>query len=460
MKLDLNTLWKLLPTQEKFLKALSETKPNEYRSIAYIGAFGSGKTWALCRGAIGLALSYPGIRILIGRQHATDLRDSTRTTFYELINDIEEKLRGLYPPELRSSVPPIGNEHKSDNEYEFSNGSLIMFRPLEDAERKYKSLNVAAVGIDEGSEVDINSVQMLMGRRRQMGYPLILFVVSNPTGLTHWIYRWWVREVRKDLKDSYLLFRTNTAENQVNLPPDYIKELMRRYPLDWVRRYVNGEWGGLEEGVPIFAGFDLETHIKPGLFYKRLPVWVGIDFGYQTPGVVWAHPTKERVCQVIREWAPKQLDTHKLAEGIVKRNNIWFPGGQFLYFCGHDGMQHAPHASKTNLEILQSYGLNATYRNHHVETGLTVIRNLIRMQSNGKPNLVVDPSCHTIIEGFMGEYRYHPKKEDIPKKDGIFDPLFDAIRYIAVQNYSWSGEEPQSKTLRLFHHKKEEDADS
>lgn len=387
------------------------------------------------------------MRILIGRHHSTDLRDTTKATFFELLDQLEENIKSQYPAEIRESVPPIGEMHKADNDYEFSNGSMIHFRPLDEAEKKYKSLNVAAIGIDEASEIDVNAVQMLMGRRRQMGFPLLLFVVSNPTSYTHWLYKWFVKERTAN----YHLFRNNTFENKTNIPPGYIEELTRKYPIDWVRRYVEGEWGGIDEGIPIYGGlFQENIHVQKAFFYKRHPVWIGVDFGYTSPGVVWAQADKAYRCQIIKEWAPKAIDTYNLCQGIIQRNGIWFPGATFQYFCGHDGSQHAPSAEKTGVEIMTENGMTPSYRYHHLEAAFTVIRNMLKVRDDGTPNLIVDPAADICIESFMGAYKYKPESKkdglssDKPLKDDIHDPLMDAFRYIAYQNYSLSGDSPYS----------------
>lgn len=457
MNLDLNKLWTLLPTQEKFLKALSDCKVNEMRSVAYVGALGSGKTWALCRAAIGLALSYPKMRILIGRQFSTDLRDTTKTTFFELINELEDHIKQQYPEEVREQVPPIGEMHHVPNEFEFSNGSVILFRPLDEAETKYKSLNISAVGIDEASEVDVEAARMIMSRRRVMGFPLLFFVVSNPTGYTHWLYKWFVKEKQ----ESDILFRTNSFENQKHLPPSYIQELTRKYSLDWVKRYIEGEWGGLTEGIPIYAGmFDGNIHIKEGRYFAGNPVWVGIDFGYGSPGVVWAHPDRQYRCQIVREWLPKELDTYRLAAGILKRNSVWFPGATFQYFCGHDGNQHAPSAEKTGIEILIDNGMTPDWRFHHLESAFTVIRNMLKVRTDGTANITVDPQAATCIEAFLGEYKYKPDSEK-PLKNDIHDPVMDAFRYIAYQNYSLSGDHMRGESrIQLFGKKELTDGDA
>lgn len=444
MKLDLGTLWTPLPTQQSFLEAIRNVKVDAFASIAYVGALGSGKSWALCRAAIGLALSYPKIRILIGRHHSTDLRDTTQTTFFNLLQEVEDHVRAQYPAHQREHVPPLGEYHKAVNEYTFHNGSVILFRPLDEAEVKYKSLNIACFGVDEASEVDLQAVQMLMGRRRQVGYPLIAFMVSNPTSFAHWLYRWFVRE----RLPGHQLFRTNTAENAAHLPPGYVEELLRKYPQDWIARYLYGEWGGIDQGAPVFAGFDRSKHVRQTYFYKPNKVWVGLDFGYASPGVVWAQADRKYRLQVVREWLPRQIDIYRLIEGVIKRNGLWFPDATFAYFCGHDGNQRTPLAKgndpRTGMEVLHAYGLFPSYRFHHREAAFTIIRNLLKIQDDGEPGLIVDPYCEVVIEALDGEYRYAKEKEDQPEKTGIYDPVIDCLRYITYQTYTLSGENPGS----------------
>src|SRR3990172_965724 len=208
---SLDTLWVPKPTQAQFFEAIRHAEDLSF--IAYVGAFGSGKSWAICRAVIGLAMAYPGIRILLGRFLGTDLRDTTQVEFFRQIQTLEDAIRQQVPAEQRPSVA-VGTYHATRFDYEFSNGSLVLFRPLQEAEKKFKSLEIAVFAIDEGSEVMEPALNVLLGRRRQMGYPRLGLVVSNPTGRDHWLYQRFIHEPRP----KHVLFRTNTLENAENLP--------------------------------------------------------------------------------------------------------------------------------------------------------------------------------------------------------------------------------------------------
>jgi len=449
LRLDLDAIWTPKPTQAAFLAAIDAAP--RFAIPAYVGAFGSGKSWAVCRAALGLAFAYPGIQGLIGRFNATDLRDTTQATFFELVQDIETSVRAQLPDGAKSSFAGIGTYQKSTGDYLVCNGSVIKFRPLEEAERKYKSLTLGFWGMDEASEVAEASALMLQGRLRQMGTPCVGFIVSNPTGYDHWLYRWYVKAPK-----GYPLFRTNTYENLDHLPPGYVEELRKSYPPDHIRRYLEGQWGGLEDGAPIFPRFDAATHVRPLDWVRRRPIQVGIDLGYQEPGVVWAQldPVEERL-RVLKTWSPRELATPKLAEGIRARNETWFPAGTFQYFCGHDGNARKDTNERSSAEILAEYGMRPHLRFTATERGFSIIRAMLDPRDDGTPGLLLDTGLATLIEGFQGGYRYaKPKRDgdrkDEPEKNGLYDPLMDALRYIVVHTFTTAGTLPRLAPVPAF----------
>ena len=66
-----------MPVHERFHAA-------SQRERLLAGAFGSGKTYAVCAEAIKWALLYPGIRGLVTRKTVPELRDTTETVFFDL----------------------------------------------------------------------------------------------------------------------------------------------------------------------------------------------------------------------------------------------------------------------------------------------------------------------------------------------------------------------------------------
>lgn len=443
--MNLVELWSPLPTQQVFLDTIAGSP--DMGMVAYVGGYGSGKTWALCRAVIGLAFADPLSRILVGRQFSTDLRDTTQAQFFEMIDQIEQRVRGEYTG--LSGKGLLGEFAAVKNEYQFTNGSLVMFRPLDEAEKKYKSLNASAFGVDEASEVSINAMLLLKSRIRKTGHRRVGFVVSNPTSTRHWLYEWFVRDPKegKPLPD-HRFFRAPTVENAANLPPNYVETLKAAYPEDWVRLYLEGEWGELRTGQrPVFPTFETKLHVGPTEWFKKKPVFVGIDWGWKNPGVVWVQTNDQSQLMIHRCWFPREIHTYSLGEGIKKRNDEWFPKGDFYYFAGWDGGKHHDSAEQTSVEIFRELGLPTKLVYAHIDRGLNILRNLLEIRDDGTAGLVVNPVNERMIEGFLGGYHYPPLKGTIlssqeisptkesPAEDGLYDQLFDALRCVVVSVY-------------------------
>lgn len=460
--LDLAAIWTPKPTQAAFIDLIA--KAARWDLIAYVGAFGSGKSAVLCRAAIGLSLTYPGIIGLVGREEFTDLRDTTQVEFFQQVAVLETAIREQLPQAQRGAWAGLGHHKRDTNDYLWANGSRTLFRPLQEAERKYKSLTLGFFAIDEVSEVDHDrqdpgSVLMLQGRLRQVGMPCVGFMVSNPVGFDHWLFRWYGKDAVKGADGVWRgpkglpCVRTNTLENVDNLPPGYVENLRKNYPPDHVRRYLEGEWGGIDEGAPVFPTFDVDRHVRPLTWQRRWPVKIGIDLGTNLPGVVWGQidPVAERL-HILRSWLPRNLDVYKLAEGIKQRNEAWFPHGTFDIFCGHDGNARKDTNEKSSAEILATYGLAPHVRYTAKERGFSTLRSLLETRDDGLPALFVDPSNAVVIEGFAGGYRYDPKKEftDETLDKGPYPPAMDAVRYIAVNTMTTAGRVPVIRAMSAF----------
>jgi hypothetical protein len=446
LSISLDDLWTPLPTQAAFLDAIKTAPP--LTIPAYIGAVGSGKSSVVCRAALGLALAYPHVRGLVGRFNFTELRDTTLATWFDLIRVVENAVRDRLPPSRRAEFPGLGTFTRGTGDYHFFNGATIFFRHLEDGHRRFKSLEIGFFGIDEASEVEGDqpeppTVLMLQARLRQKGAPLVGFLVSNPTGFDHWLYRWYGEGVSERYgvgRKGWPIFRTNTRENRAALPPDYEPKLRQSYPASWIQRYLEGEWGGIDEGAPVFPEFDRALHIRPVEWIKRRPVHVGIDLGYNAPGVVWAQvdPVAERL-HVLYSWDPKNLNVYRLAEGIQARNAAWFPGAMFEYYAGHDANARKDTNDKTSAQILSEYGLAPHVRLTAPERGFSVIRSLLRPREDTDAGLWVHARNGVLLEGFQGGYKYKKDKKDEVEKTDRYDPLMDALRYIAVNTFSTAG---------------------
>lgn len=251
------------------------------REKCLFGAFGSGKTYALCAEAIALGLEQPGSRILITRKTVPELRDTTEAVFFDIM-----------PTELYRA----GNAKRMAGHFEsftLPNGSLFLFRSIDDW-NKHKSLNVCGIFWDEADEFDEETVLGMSSRVRQRdptregkeyGAGEItrreMCFAANPAG-HNWLYKMFVDPTSPTFRHGSQWFKSTSFDNPF-LPVEYLEDLLQ-YPEPWIRRYVLCTFDDF--AGQIYEEWAYDTHvIKAPLegWGKEAHFWMGMDPGTQLP---------------------------------------------------------------------------------------------------------------------------------------------------------------------------------
>lgn len=412
-----------------------------YDAVAYIGAFGSGKSIAMSQQFADMAATYPGTRYLLVRKRFTDLRETTLATFFETVD------------------PRLYTYNKSEHKATFPNGSYILFGGL-DKMRKVGSLEMDAVGVDEAYEITYDEFKMLKARaNRHKGCPPEIgkiILTSNPCDVGKninsdaWMYVYFVAEpkAQPEKYKGRFYVQANSLENPY-LSPDYVPNLMRDYPASWARRFIHGEWGTVPKGDPVFNNFKRDFrggpwHVDPKLqVIKGLPVYRAWDFGWHHPAVVWfqldpdgrvlVHDVMMGTNEYLRQFAPRVV-AHSQSELFA--GQIWAPEE----FADHAGHQHKDSAEKTSVEILEApvkdggFGLRVSTKPAHVSEGLENIQKAMNAVVKDAPGIVFHPRCEVLIGGAEGGYcRIRPTDGNAmlvtPYKDGFYEHPWDALRY-------------------------------
>jgi phage terminase large subunit-like protein len=234
--------FKLTPKQEAANRLLG----SDARHCMLYGGSRSGKTFLIMRAIVTRALARPS-------RHAV-LRFRFNHVKTSIIHDTLPKVMDI-------CFPGVG-EHcrldKSDWFYEFPNGSQIWFGGLDDKERTEKILGseFATIFLNECSQIPWASRNMAMTRLAQKvdGLRLKAYYDCNPPSEGHWTHKLFVTKIHPDtrgpLKDpmNYGALQVNPADNQGNLPPEYIKEL-EALPERMRRRFLLGQFGSAAEAA-------------------------------------------------------------------------------------------------------------------------------------------------------------------------------------------------------------------
>jgi hypothetical protein len=118
----------------------------------------------------------------------------------------------------------------------------------------------------------------------------------------------------------------------------------------------------------------------------------------------------------------------------LKRKDMERFGGKRVLVDYHD-----PHSTYTTdivrvdrAQILREHGLNPVPAlGGSIEGGIMLLQTLMDRLVMGKPLLRVSEECKLLIEGFRSGYVWDENGKK-PKKTGIYEHLFDALRYLAI----------------------------
>jgi hypothetical protein len=294
----------------------------------------------------------------------------------------------------------------------------IMFRALDRPQdvKKLLSLELTGAWVNEAREVPRAVIDMLQGRvgrypSKREGGPTWLGVImdTNPPDSDHW----WYRLFEEVAPDGWRLFKQPSgrgpdAENIDNLPAGYYDRLTTGKDDEWVRVYVDGEYGFISEGRPVYPEFRDHLHVsretlKP---LDNTPVVIGIDFGL-TPAAVFGQRDVRGRWRWIHELVTEEMGAVRFAELLQNDMAGRFQGCEFQVWGDPAGEQRAQTDERTPFQILRARGLKArpaptndfTLRRESVAVPLSRL-------VDGEPGLLVSPACQMLRKAMGGGYAY------------------------------------------------------
>jgi len=260
------------PRQELFL-----TDTHHY--IAFGGARGGGKSWAVRIKASLLALRYPGIRIMIVRRTYPELRQNHIMPIIPLLHGI-----AVYKESTRDMT--------------FNNGSIIAFRycrNIADLD-KFQGTETDVLFIDEATQFTEEMYDRIKACVRGVNaYPKRIYLTCNPGGVGHgWVKRLFIDKAMKpgENGDEYLFIRSLVTDNAALMEsdPGYIQKL-EALPPKLRKAWLEGNWD-IFEGQFFEEFTDDAAHYQDRMYthvidpFEVPPDWKlyrSFDFGYSKP---------------------------------------------------------------------------------------------------------------------------------------------------------------------------------
>lgn len=251
------------------------------------------------------------------------------------------------------------------------------------------------------------------------------------------------------------------AENIENLPgatkqnPEggrayYLRLMQVNRDPNWINMHVNAEFGYLVKGMAVYQGYFNSRVHAPNIRLIPDPtraIVVGIDFGMDA-AAVFAQRLDNGQWLVLGEVIAENKSTADFARMIT--HYAIERGWSNNLVCWADPTSGSGRSQaaglKTNIDICRANGLTiqaSPDRSNSIETRLNCVKQALSRSPNGDAGVLCDPSCDTLIRGFLGAYHYEEKRGSVedpehkekPEKDH-YSNVHDAFQY-AVLPYEY-----------------------
>ena len=351
------------------------------RYVAYGGARGGGKSWALRRKLVALCLLHDGIRCLL-----------VRRSFGEL------KGNHLYP--LLSELGELAEYRDSEKLIRFPNGSVIAFGYC-DAERdalRYQGQEYDVIAIDEATPLSEEQFSIFKAcLRGTKPYPRRMYLTCNPGGVGHsWVKRLFIdRRYREgERAEDYTFIPAKIYDNDVLLSadPDYVSAL-ESLPEKLRKAWLLGEWDVFEG--QFFPEFSISEHTVDSA-PSSLTLFAAADYGLDRFVILLLGVDRTGRVWCLDEYAESDLTLGEAGAAAEKFLHGW--NVRYLT-VSPDLYNRRQDTGRSGIELF-SYKKRLpplTPADNRRVQGWRVVREYLAKREDGKPGLLICKRCQELI---------------------------------------------------------------
>lgn len=410
--------------------------------VGYGGARGGGKSHAARYKAVGMAMHFPGIRILMVRAHYNELEEN-------LINPI----RRWVPTSMYSYN---GSSHL----IKFFNGSEIKFGHWDSvaAENEYQGIEYDVIFIDEATQFSERTFKYLSTcmRGANKDYPKRMYLTCNPGGVGHrWVKRLFIdRDFKTNEPDpranenpddfSFIFAKVSDNPYLAEASPGYIQQLAS-LPPELRAAHLDGDWNTLSGNY--FKNFSETKHVcKPFTIPKTWPLYRSFDYGLDMFALgFWAVDTDGR-CWLFRYFEQDNLvikDAAKAAlENTLPDENI------LITYAPPDMWNRSKDNGKTVAELFAQNDLPIVKSENNRQQGHLVVRNMLHnipltdpyvismfppnKAPSKMPGLMIFDTCVPVIQDLRDIQSDEKNPNDCAKQPHDVTHSVDMVRYFCI----------------------------
>ena len=410
------------------------------RHTAYGGARGGGKSWAMRRKFILLALRYPGLNLLLLRRMLPELRE----------NHLIPMQRELYGFAVYNSAERV---------FRFPNGSRIKLGYCDTMQDvyQYQGQEYAVIGLEEATHFTEEQMRFLTtcNRTTRKDFSPRMYYTCNPGNVGHaWVKRLFIDRLyaENENPNDYLFIPARIYDNKVLLDadPNYIRQL-EALPEELRRAHLDGDWDA--HAGQYFREFSRDRHVIEPF---EIPSWWrrfrSMDWGYNDPCcVLWHAVDGENRVYTYRELYVRETRAGEVAAMVLELSrgesisytvaspDMWQKRGAVL--SGAGGFE-----GETLAELFTSSGLSLTPADNSRVPGWNRVRDFLAVAPDGRPNWLCFSDCRNLIRQLPALQFDQHNREDAADGD---DHAPEALRY-ALMSRPHAGKQPIIRKAKAY----------
>lgn len=233
------------------------------------------------------------------------------------------------------------------------------------------------------------------------------------------------------------------AENIIHhtLGFDYYLNMVQGKTIDWVKVFIQGNYGMVQKGKPVYPEYNDSFHcarktIEP---IPGMPILLSFDYG-RTPAAVICQMSPIGQVRVLREYFAKGMGLQSFLPQVIRPALMKEFRNMDIIVTGDPSGSYGNEATEMTCElILRENGFNymPAVTNKPTARIESVVKHLVT-NVEGKAGFQIDPSCTSLREGFASGYHYRKIKtasgikfSDSPEKND-FSHIHDALQYACL----------------------------
>jgi PBSX family phage terminase large subunit len=309
---------------------------------AYVGGFGSGKTFVGCLDLLIFFGRYPGtVQGYFGPTYP-----SIRDIFYPTFEEAAEMMG------FRTKVN-VSNKEVAVYRGKKYYGTVIC-RSMENPD-SIVGFKISRALVDE---IDVlnpvkatNAWRKIIARMRLNieGVVNSIGVTTTPEG-----FKFVYEQFANNPTESYSMVQASTYENERFLPPDYISSLIESYPKELINAYLKGLFVNLTSGT-VYKSYDRAFHNSLESIKDNEPLHIGMDFNVtKQAATVYVHRKGKK--GVAWHAVEELVDMYDTPESIKIINEKW-PNHKINIYPDASGKNRkSVDASTSDLAMLEQAG--------------------------------------------------------------------------------------------------------